>query len=118
MTNTPTPHQIAAEIAQEISAVIPFLSHKLKRCYDLANTAGKEQAIMDALKDLGIVPAQSLQVYAIMRKSLDDLGFAGDLPPENFQKFQPQPNGNVTVVLPEPPAPTPDPTPTPVQEAP
>jgi hypothetical protein len=98
--NTPTPHQIAAEIAQEISTVIPFLTHKLNRCYDLANTVGKEQSIMNALKDLGIVPATSLQIYAIMRASLVQLGMAGDLPPENFVKFQPKPNGDVTVVLP------------------
>lgn len=114
--NTPTPHQLAAELAQIISEAPPHLVSRMARAYQLVNTPGMEQAVLDALPAFGVVPARAVQTYAVLRGALESLGLAGDLPAADTDKFTANADGSVTVTLPEPVAlpiapPEPDPEP-------
>jgi hypothetical protein len=110
--NTPTPHQLAAELAQIIAETPPHLVSRMARAYQLVNTAGMEQEIFDALPAFGVVPARAVQTYAVLRGALESLGLAADLPAADTDKFTANADGSVTVTLPEPvtlPAPTTEP---------
>lgn len=97
--NTPTPHQLAAELAQIITETPPHLVSRMARAYHLANSAGMEQAVMNALTSFGVVPASAVQTYVVLRGALDSLGLAASLPIADTQKFVANTDGSVTVTI-------------------
>ena len=106
-----TPHTTAATIAEIISSVPAFVVSQMARAYSLANTPDQQQAILDAMPDFGVTPAQALTLYATMQTALASIGLAGNLPAADLT-FQPQPDGSVLYVAPPTPEPTPEPEPT------
>jgi hypothetical protein len=89
-----SPAQAIAEQIDQINVqTIGFLKSQAKAAYDLANTAGQQQAVMDAF---GTNAAQALSVYAAIYQTLESLGHADDLTAPNFDVFTPNQNGTVT----------------------
>jgi hypothetical protein len=103
-----TPHANAAQIAEIIQSVPPFLLAQMGQAYSLVNTDGQQQEILDALPDFGVAPAQALALYATMHAALSSLGLSGNLLAPNLEIFQAQPDGSVQFV---PPSPEPEPEP-------
>lgn len=99
------PHAQAAELAQIIESVVPFLRAMAVQSYGIANSEGQQQAIMDALPDFGVPAAQAINVYATIYGALELLGQAEGLTPPDLEVFQAQEDGSVIVVIPpvEPP---------------
>ena len=106
-----TPHTTAATIAEIISSVPNFVVSQMSRAYELVNTPDQQQAILDAMPDFGVTPAQALTLYATMQTALASIGLAGNLPAADLT-FQPQPDGSVLYVAPPEPEPNPEPEPT------
>lgn len=99
-----TPHQIAAEIHQVNEESIGFLRTQLRRAYELVNTAGAQQQIIDALPDLGLVPVHVFGTYGIFRAALATIGRADGVPDPSPEVYVIDPaTGAITYV--EPPAP-------------
>ena len=96
-----TPHTNAADIAQIISSVPPFLVAQMSRAYDLVNTEGQQQAILNALPDFDVTPAQALTLYATMQGALASIGLAGNLAAPDLTVFVPQQDGSVLYVAPD-----------------
>jgi hypothetical protein len=107
-----TPHTTAATIAEIISSVPAFVVSQMSRAYALANTPDQQQAILDAMPDFGVTPAQALTLYVTMQTALASIGLAGNLPAADLSVFQPQPDGSILYVAPPEPEPTPDIEPT------
>ena len=103
-----TPHKTAATIAEIISSVPNFVVSQMARAYQLANTPDQQQAILEAMPDFGVTPAQALTLYVTMQTALASIGLAGKLPAADLTIFQPQPDGSVLYVAPPEPEPTPD----------
>lgn len=101
-THTPTPHQLAAELAQIIAESPPHLVSRMARAYQLVNTAGMEQEVLDALPAFGVVAASAVQTYAVLRGALDSLGLAANLPAADTDKFIVNDDGSVAVTIVEP----------------
>ena len=98
-----SPAQAIAEQIDQINVqTIGFLKSQAKAAYDLANTAGQQQAVMDAF---GTNATQALSVYAAIYQTLVALGQAGDLTAPNFEVFSPNQNGSVTYTAPPEPEP-------------
>ena len=107
-----TPHILAAELAQSIANLPPFIAATMRRCYEIANTPSKEQAIMNALPDYGITARQAVAVYTAMYSALNALGLASGLSAPDTNKFVVNPDDTVTVVIPEVVIPNPPTDPT------
>ncbi len=107
-----TPHTTAATIAEIISSVPNFVVSQMSRAYSLANTPDQQQAILDAMPDFGVTPAEALTLYVTMQTALASIGLAGNLPAADLTVFQSQPDGSILyVALPEPePTPVIEPT--------
>jgi hypothetical protein len=103
---TETPHQLAAELADLIKSIPQFLMSIMRRAYQITNTPGMEQAILDALPAFGITAKYALSMYALIRSMLVTLGLDVDLPEANADKFVANADGSVTVVIPERPDPS------------
>lgn len=98
-----TPHQIASEIHQINEESIGFLRSQLKRAFDLVNTDGAPQQIIDALPDLGLVAGKVFGTYAIFREALATIGRADGIPNPSAEVYVIDPaTGTITYV--EPPA--------------
>ena len=95
-----TAQRIAAKIDSINSESISFLRAQMQRAYDLANTQGEQQAIMDAF---GVNAVQAIGVYSVMRGALDAIGAASGLPIADIEVFQPQIDGSVVYVAPPEP---------------
>jgi hypothetical protein len=98
-----TPHTAAATIAEIISSVPAFVVSQMSRAYSLANTPDQQQAILDAMPDFGVTPAQALTLYITMQTALASIGLAGNLPAADLTIFQPQPDGSILYVAPPEP---------------
>jgi hypothetical protein len=105
-----TPHTAAATIAEIISSVPAFVVSQMSRAYSLANTPDQQQAILDAMPDFGVTPAQALTLYATMQTALASIGLAANLPVADLTVFKPQPDGRILYVEPPEPQPTPEPS--------
>ena len=92
---------IAEQIDQINVQTIGFLKSQAKAAYDLANTAGQEQAIMDAF---GSNAAKALSVYSAIHQTLAALGESDGIAAPDFNQFSPQPDGTVTYTAPAPPS--------------
>jgi len=92
---------IAEQIDQINVQTIGFLKSQAKAAYDLANTAGQQQAVMDAF---GTNAAQALSVYAAIYQTLAALGESDGLAAPDFNQFSPQQDGTVTYTAPAPPS--------------
>ena len=103
-----TPHAIAAQLAQNINSVVPFLRAMAQESFALANTPGSQQAIMDALPDFGITADEALTVYVAIHGSLVSLGHAEGLSAPDYAVFVPQEDGTVLYVAPPEPEPEPE----------
>jgi hypothetical protein len=103
-----TPHTNAAVIAEIISSVPPFIVSQMARAYELVNTPGQEQSILDAMPDFGVRPAEALTLYATIQAALQSIGLAGNLTAPDFEVFSPNEDGTVTYTA--PPQPEPDPS--------
>ncbi len=111
MTMSLIPTTSAQRTAQLIDSInvesVNFLRSQMQRAYQLANTPGEQQAIMDAF---GTNAAQAVTIYATMRAALASIGQADSLPEPDLAMFTPQADGTVVFTAPpEPPAPSPDP---------
>lgn len=95
-----TPHQIAAKITSINAEVISFLQARAKEAFDLVNTEGQQQAILDAFKDMGLVPAQAVATYSAFYGALAAIGKQGSLPAPDTTVFQIQEDGSVLYVAP------------------
>jgi hypothetical protein len=93
---------IAEQIDQINVQTIGFLKSQAKAAYELANTAGQEQAIMDAF---GSNAAQALSVYSAIHQTLAALGESDGLIAPDFNQFSPQPDGKVIFTAPAQPEP-------------
>lgn len=100
MQTPKTPHQIAAEIASINAEVVSYLRAQAQRSFALVNTAGQEQAVLDAFPALGLIPAQAVGVYAALRAALDAVGYAEGLPEIDPAVFVVNEDGSVTFVAP------------------
>lgn len=96
-----TPHQIAAEIASINNETISFLRAQAQRAFELVNTQGQEQAILDAFPALGLIPAQAIGTYAAFYQTLTALDQGAGLTAPNLQVFQSQEDGSVLYAAPE-----------------
>jgi hypothetical protein len=92
---------IAEQIDQINVQTIGFLKSQAKAAYNLANTVGQEQAIMDAF---GSNAAKALSVYSAIHQTLDALGESDGLAAPDFNQFSPQPDGTVIYTAPAPPS--------------
>lgn len=92
---------IAEQIDQINVQTIGFLKSQAKAAYNLANTAGQEQAIMDAF---GSNAAKALSVYSAIHQTLVLLGHGDGLVAPDFNQFSPQPEGTVIYTAPVPPS--------------
>jgi len=104
-----TPHTTAANIAEIIASVPPFLVAQMAEAYELVNTPGQQQAILDAMPDFGVTPTQALTLYATMQTALASIGLAGNLAAPDLTVFVPQQDGSVLYVAPPEPEPQPEP---------
>ncbi len=90
-------------IASEIDGInresVSFLRAQAKRAYDLANTEGLQQQIMDAL---GTNAATALQSYAAIHGVLSALGAAEGIPEPDFEKWTVNNDGTVIFNAPIP----------------
>lgn len=102
MSLLPHPISLAAEIDAINRETVGFLRAQSTRAYQLANTDGHQQAVMDAL---GTQAASALQSYAAIHGVLSALGAADGIPAPDFSKWQVNPDGTVLFIepLPEPP---------------
>jgi len=103
-----TPHKTAATIAEIIASVPAFVVSQMARAYALVNTPDHQQAILDAMPDFGVTPAQALTLYATMHNAFSSIGLAGNLPEADLTIFVPQKDGSVLYVAPPAPAPEPE----------
>lgn len=90
----------ALEIQQCIDEVSGFVSAKLQQIYNLVNTPGRQQAILDRIGMNGVPPAQSLQAYVAFHQAMELLA-PGIVPPADPAVFVAQPDGAVLYVEPE-----------------
>jgi hypothetical protein len=93
---------IAEQIDQINVQTIGFLKSQAKAAYDLANTSGQEQAVMDAF---GTDAAKALSVYSAIHQTLASLGESDGLAAPDFNQFSPQPDGKVIFTAPAQPEP-------------
>lgn len=110
MSLLPQPTAIAAEIDGIHRETISFLRAQARRSYDLANTAGMQQEVMNALGDKATA---AVGVYAAIYQLLTTLGHNEGLSAPDLTVFQPQQDGTVLYVAPPPP---PQPEPEQVEE--
>jgi hypothetical protein len=101
---------IADQIDQINVQTISFLKSQAKAAYDLANTSGQQQAVMDAF---GLNAAKALSVYAAIYQTLAALGESDGLAAPDFNQFSPQPDGKVIFTAPAQPEPQSEPEPEP-----
>jgi hypothetical protein len=100
-----SPAQSIAEQIDQINVqTIGFLKSQAKAAYDLANTAGQQQAVMDAF---GTNAAQALSVYTAIYQTLESLGQVDGLDAPDFDVFSPNEDGTVTYTAPPQPEPEP-----------
>jgi hypothetical protein len=97
MSLLPTPILIAAQIDSINRETVLFLRSQAERAYELANTEGSQQAIMDAL---GGNASNALQTYAAIHSLLSSLGQADGIPEPDFQKWQVNQDGTVQFIAP------------------
>lgn len=97
MSLLPAPVAIAAQIDGINRETVGFLRAQAARAYDLANTEGQQQAVMDAL---GNQAASALQAYAAIHATLTALGSAEGIPAPDFAKWQINTDGTVTFIPP------------------
>ena len=87
----------AAQISDINRETIGFLRSQAKRAFDLVNTEGKQQAVLDVL---GANAAKALTVYATIRGALESLGEAEGVPEADLSVFVPAADGSVQYVAP------------------
>jgi hypothetical protein len=75
----------------------------MRRCYEIVNTEGQQQAILNALPAFGIPAAFALKTYIEIRKAFLVLGIADGLVPADTIKFNANTDGSVTYTPPTPP---------------
>lgn len=86
----------AEKAAQKIDAIneelFSYVRARMAEAHALANTPGQEQAIMDVF---GTNAAAALNVYAVMKAALDEVGQGQGLGAVDTVVFQPQEDGSV-----------------------
>lgn len=94
----------ALEIQQCIDEIVGLVGRRLPRIYQIVNTPGKQQAILDRIGQ-DLPTASSLQVYVAFQAAME-LAAPGKVPAANLEVFVPQENGSVLYVAPEEEIPT------------
>lgn len=95
-----TNHQLAAQVDEINRETISYLRAQAARAYNLVNTPGRQQGILNAFPDLGLVPVRALQTYGAFQGALAAIGAAEGLAAPNLSVFQPQKDGAVLYVAP------------------
>jgi hypothetical protein len=92
----------AMKIAERIDALnqetMDFVRSQMRAAFDLANTPGLQQDIMDSF---GPMAAKALGVYATFYGALETIGENSGLRPVNLEIFEPAPDGRVRFNDPE-----------------
>jgi len=88
--------EAANEIDLLIKELVGFNTANLRRIYDLVNTPGQQQAILDKFGEAG---ATALTAYAALQSAME-LVAPGSVPAANAGVFVPQPDGTVLYVAP------------------
>jgi len=84
--------KIAQKIDQINEELFSYVRNRMKEAHSLANTIGQEQNIMDVF---GTNAAAALNIYAIMKDALDQVGRGDGLGGVDLDVFQPQQDGSV-----------------------
>jgi hypothetical protein len=84
----------ANEIQSLITELVGFNTATLRRIYELANTPGEQQAI---LNKFGAEGASALTAYATLQSAME-LVAPGSVPPADPDVFVPQADGSVLYV--------------------
>lgn len=89
----------AQKIAERIDGIneelFSYVRARMAEAHGLANTPGKQQAIMDVF---GTNAAAALNVYAVMKDALDQVGRGQGLGGVDTTVFQPEVDGSVSFV--------------------
>lgn len=89
----------AQKIADKIDGIneelFSYVRARMAEAHALANTPGQEQDIMDVF---GTNAAAALNVYAVMKDALDQVGRGQGLGGVDTEVFQPKADGSVTFV--------------------
>lgn len=88
----------ALEIQQAIDEVGGFVSSKLNRIYDLVNTDGRQQAILDRI---GVNGAAALQAYVAFQQATQLIA-PNSVPAADPAVFAVQEDGSIQYIEPEP----------------
>lgn len=88
--------QKAVEIQDLVSELIQFNGTILNRIYDLVNTRGNEQAILDEFGTSGV---QALQAYASFQQAMD-MVMPGRVPAAILTVFVPREDGSIEYIAP------------------
>jgi hypothetical protein len=83
---------LAAQLDAINRETVGFLRAQATRAFNLANTDGNQQAVMDAL---GTQAASALQAYAAIHGVLTALGAADGIPNPDFSIWSINPDGTV-----------------------
>jgi len=105
MTLIPKSTQIAAQIEKINAETISFLRSQAKRAYDLVNTEGEQQAVLDVL---GTQASEALNIYGTITGALVSLGKADGLTYPDPSVFVANQDGTITYVAPVIPDPEPE----------
>lgn len=92
-----TAQRIADEIDAAQQELLNHVQATLSTIYSKVNTAGEQQAILDAF---GANAASAISAYVAMYEAIAAINPATSVPAPDLAMFQPQPDGSVLFVSP------------------
>lgn len=97
LLNLTNPQRIAHEIDSAQQELLNHVQATLSTIYAKVNTAGEQQAILDAF---GSNAASAISAYVAMYQAIAAINPATSVPAPDLATFQPQPDGSVLFVSP------------------
>jgi len=97
LLNLTNPQRIAHEIDAAQQELLKHVEAMLSTIYSKVNTAGEQQAILDAF---GANAASAISAYVAMFQAVSAINPATSVPVPDLAIFQPQPDGSVLFVPP------------------
>jgi hypothetical protein len=91
------PQRIAHEIDAAQQELLKHVEAMLSTIYAKVNTAGEQQAILDAF---GANAASAISAYVAMFQAVASINPATNIPVPDLTIFQPQPDGSVIFAAP------------------
>ena len=99
LLNLTNPQRIAHEIDAAQQELLAHVEAMLSTIYSKVNTAGEQQAILDAF---GTNAASAISAYAAMFQAVAAINPSTSVPIPDLTIFQPQPDGSVNFSTPSP----------------